>query len=234
MSWYASIRRRPAGQYVLGVIAALFAAAAVAVHFWQVGTSQTVVAGGGAKPASVTTVHQAGSDAFQLGLLGFAAVFALATVFYGRLSSITLPGGIGIKLTPQQKEQASKAVARQARARASQPAAQAAAGKPGRAAPPPQPRLVHLPVLAATPGAPDQARILQATNDTVEVSALAAQHTAETAETLLRLARTSPDSLRVMAETMGLPQQQWPQILTGVIPDGVWDVLAGHALDQIP
>jgi hypothetical protein len=219
-TWVRKVLQGPRGRFVLAAIAVLFAAAAVFVHFYRTGTSVTTFSGLGPL-ARTTSAHVAGSDSFQLGLLGFAAVFTLAGVFYGRLSAITLPGGIGIKLTPEQQQQATAAVARRAGVRAQRPPAQ-------------RPLMLHLTSMAETPaaGAPEQ--VLQATADTVAGAAQAAQHTATLAEAMLRLARTSPDGLRVMAETIGIPQEEWTQLLTGTIPPGVWDTLADRALDQVP
>lgn len=218
--WARRLLHGPRGRLVLAVVAVLFAAAAIFVHFYRTGTTVVAVSGLG-PPVRTTSVHTAGSDSFQLGLLAVAAVFTLAAVFYGRLSSITLPGGIGIKLTPEQRQQASAAVAHQAGLRVRRPAAQ-------------RPRMFHLTSMAETPGAADPQEAMAATTDTVAGAAQAAQHTAEYAEAMLRLARTSPDGLRVMAEAIGIPEQDWTQLLTGTIPPGVWNALADRALDQIP
>jgi hypothetical protein len=220
---------------ILAVAAVLFTAAFISVHFWQTGTSVTVVQT--TVPASVktTTVHSAGSGSFQLGLLGFAAVFALAAIFYGRLSSITLPGGIGIKLTPEQKQQASQALARQTLARAAQPGAQPGAPAQFGATEPPRqpPHVLRLAAMAKTDGAADPGEVNEVASATVAQSATASQHTTDLAETMLQLARTSPDALRVLAEQLRIPREQWSQVLTGMIPDEVWDTLAARALDQV-
>jgi hypothetical protein len=228
-----TLKRWLTARYVLATAAVLFIAAAVTVHVWKAGTSVSVVSATPSSPAKTTTVHATGSDTFQLGLLGFAAVFILATVFYGRLSQITLPGGIGIKLNPEQKQQASEALARQAQARAAQPAAQAAAPGQVKQVLVKQPRILQLPVMAAASAAGDHQQVLQATHDTVKDAALAAQRTADYAETLLRLARTSPDACRTMAEALDIPPQDWSQMLTGVITPEAWDRLAKRALDEV-
>lgn len=231
--WLTALKGWLTARPILAVMALLFFAAAITVHLWKSGTSVSVVSATPSSPAKTTTIHAAGSDAFQLGLLGFAAVFTLATVFYNRLSSITLPGGIGIKLDPEQKKQASEALARQAQARADQPAAQAADSGRMQQVLSEQPRILQLPVMAAAPAAGDHQQVLQATHDTVKDAALAAQRTTDYAETLLRLAHTSPDTCRAMAEALDIPPQDWSQILTGVISPEVWDRLAKRALDEV-
>jgi hypothetical protein len=239
-----SARRRPGKQRwatrrwartILAVAAVLFAVAVITVHFWRTGTSLTVVQTTAPASVTTTTVHSAGSDAFQLGLLGFAAVFALAAIFYGRLSSITLPGGIGIKLTPEQKQQASQALARQALARtahpSTQPGAPAEFGATELQKEPPH--VLRLAAMAKAPAAADAEEVTEVAGATVAQSALASQHATDLAQTMLQLARTSPDALRVMAEQLKIPQDQWSQLLTGTITDEVWDTLAARALDQV-
>lgn len=222
---------KPWARYILAGAAVLFALVAVTLHFWKTGTSVTVVSAG-STPVKTTTVHAAASDSFQLGLLGFAAVFALAAIFYNRLSAITLPGGIGIKLTPEQKEQASQALARRTVARTTPPAPQPGA-PPAFGAAEPQPRALRLAELARTPAAAGDAEVQQVTKETVAQSALASQHTTDYAEALLRLAKTSPDSFRIMAQQLGIPAQEWPRLMAGVISDDVWNRLADRALDQV-
>jgi hypothetical protein len=231
--WLKTLKGLLTARPILAVLALLFAAAAITVHLWKSGTSVTVVSATASSPARTTTVHAAGSDAFQLGLLGFAAVFALATAFYNRLSQITLPGGIGIKLDPEQKQQASEALARQAQARADQPAAEVAAADHVQEALARQPRILQLPLMAAAPSAGDHAQVLRATGDTVKDAALAAQRTTDYAEALLRLAHTSPETCRAMCEALGIPPDEWSQVLTGVIPPQVWDRLAKRAFDEV-
>lgn len=222
---------KPWARYILAGAAVLFALVAVTLHFWKTGTSVTVVSAG-STPVKTTTVHAAASDSFQLGLLGFAAVFALAAIFYSRLSSITLPGGIGIKLTPDQKQQASQALARQTVARTSPAVAQPGAPA-GFGAAEQQPRALRLAEMAKSPAAADDVEVQQVTEQTVAQSALASQHTTDYAEALLRLAKTSPDSFRIMAQQLGIPVQEWPRLTAGVITDDVWNTLADHALDQV-
>jgi hypothetical protein len=224
---------KPWARYVLAGAAVLFVVVAVTVHFWKLGTSVTIVSSNSPAAVRTTTVHAAGSDAFQLGMLGFAAVFGLSAIFFSRLSSITLPGGIGIKLTPEQKQQASQALARQVSARANQPAAKATTPGAAEQLLRQQPAMLRLPVMAAAPAATNPAEVVQATSDTVELASMASQHTTDLAETLLRLARTSPEALRVMATEIGIPENEWSQLLTGVIPGELWDRLASRALDRV-
>jgi hypothetical protein len=227
--------KQPWGRHILTGAAVAFAAVAVTLHFWKTGTSVTVVSATAAGPVQTTTVHAAASDSFQLGMLGFAAVFALAAIFYGRLSQITLPGGIGIKLTPEQKQQASQALARRTLARSSalvpQPAAPAGFGAAEKHAP--APHVLVLAEMAKAPAAADGAEVRQVASDTVTQASMASQHTTDLAETLLRLARTSPEAFRVMAQELDVPAQDWPQLMAGAVPDEVWNELADHALDQV-
>lgn len=115
----------PWGRWLIAIAAALFAIAAVVVHFWRVATSVTVVTSTHPAAVKTTTVHSVGSVPLQLGLAGFAAVFALAAAFYDRVTAITLPGGAGIQLAPAQREAASEAVAAAVRSRAANLAAAA-------------------------------------------------------------------------------------------------------------
>jgi hypothetical protein len=67
----------------------------------------------------------------------------------------------------------------------------------------------------------------------VQDAALAAQRTTDYAETLLRLAHTTPETCRAMCEALGIPPDEWPQVLTGVIPPDAWDRIAKRALDEV-
>jgi hypothetical protein len=50
---------------------------------------------------------------------------------------------------------------------------------------------------------------------------------------LLRLARMSPDSFRDIAEAWEINSRWWPQIMSGTIPQPVWETLADRALDEV-
>jgi hypothetical protein len=92
-----------------------------AIEFPSTSTTQTTTSApassattqGGAAPADgtvTTNVNATGSDALDLGLLGTSALFALMAAFYTRISSVTLPGGLGFALTAPDAQKLTKKV----------------------------------------------------------------------------------------------------------------------------
>ncbi|MGH3407029.1 MAG: hypothetical protein ACRDRJ_31685 [Streptosporangiaceae bacterium] len=171
-----------------------------------------------------------GSAVFLLAGLAF---LLMAVTGY-RITSLTLPGGSGVTFAPrlsqEQRTAASQAVAKEIRNRARQPVNQAAQAANLQALMQAQPRMLHLAIRAAAPQAWAAHQIQQDTEVVAQVAALAAQCVTRDAEGLLRLARTSPDALPEVAQAWGIPQAEWPRLMTGEISQGVWDILAHRAV----
>jgi hypothetical protein len=239
---------------VLAAMAIVFLAATLALRMAELETSVTIettqnstaavptpsepesAGRPGSPPSSststkTTTVRGTGSDALELGLIGFATLLALMAIFYDRLSEISGPG-FGIKLAPTQKRDASEAVARRTRARVQQPAATASLRPLEWPALRQQPAMFRLAMMASSAAPQQTDAVLDATQEVVEQSSQATLRTIDYAESLLRLAQTSPESLRAVAEAWGIPEAEWLPLMTGTIPTGLWDRLADRALTE--
>lgn len=225
----------PWGRWLVAIAAALFAIAVVVVHFWRVATSVTVVTSTHPAAVKTTTVHSVGSVPLQLGFAGFAAVFALAAVFYDRVTAITLPGGVGIQLSPPQREAASEAVAVAVRGRAATLASAARRANNVQELDllAQQQPVTRLAVMAAAPMPVPRELALDATEETARRTAEATQRATSYAQTLLRLAQASPDSLRATAEAWGIKRADWSLVMAGEISPGLWHTLAERALDDV-
>jgi hypothetical protein len=177
--------------------------------------------------ASVVTAVNRGkaSDTLALGLLGFAAVLILAAAFYGRITTITFPGGGSVSLTPEQQQNARKAVAKKVGERTRH-----VHGDSGERV---EPGVYKLAAWALSSTGEDADAVSATAADAVEKSSHATQIVISRAQMLLGLGRVSPDALGHAAEAWGISRREWQSILDGTIPRSVWERLAERALDEV-
>lgn len=171
---------------------------------------------------TTTSTKGTGSDTLILGLLALAAFFALIAVYYGRISSITFPGGAVIALNTTD---ASNAVASKIRSSA-EPAARS--GKDSTDEP-----AAHLAGLAAAAGrseGPDE--VLNATEKAAQQAGQATVSTIQKAQALLRLAQRDPYAFQALASEWEIPSAESAPVLAGHITGELWSRLAGRSLQE--
>jgi hypothetical protein len=171
---------------------------------------------------TTTSTKGTGSDTLILGLLALAAFFALIAVYYGRIASITFPGGAVIALNTTD---ASSAVASKIRSSAEAAARSGEDSTDGPAA--------HLAGLAAAPnrrgGADD---VLNATEKAAQQAGQATISTIQKAQALLRLAERDPYAFQALASEWKIPSAESVPVLAGHITSDLWSRLAERSLAE--
>lgn len=182
---------------------------------------------------TTTSVKTTGSDTLELGFLGLAALFLLVAVFYDRLTEISGPGGIGIKLSTEQQSNMSEAVAQVGGERTRKRAAltpdviRQQLQQSGN--PPP----FHLAMMARIDQTQSLDDVVRVTQETIDTGGKATILATSYAETLLRLAASSPDSLRALARAWDIPDEELGTLVVGRIGDRLRRRLAARALDEV-
>jgi hypothetical protein len=175
---------------------------------------------------TTTTVSNSGSDALELGLLGFAGLLILLAIFYDRLSKIVGPGGFELDLTPTTAKHAGTILAGELSKRSG-----AAVDRAGRS-----PRAIaaldsnsqlHRLVRSGGRGQADVSAIIESA---ARVVAQAGSQMTRYAQDLLRRADDAK-SLTAFARTLGINDpDEIADLEVGVIRDSVWRRLADRAL----
>lgn len=179
-----------------------------------------------------TRVDSTAGDTLVVALLGAAGVLLLFAAFGGRLSEFGLFGA-SFKLSPEDRQRVTRAVARRARHLAAvfaeradaEPALLQLAAAPARASGP-----LRLMVMARGQQHlwPE---ILEAHSRMADQTAAATARAMSDAETLLVIGHTAPDSLRAFAQPWDLTEEDLQALRAGELPDGVLDKVADRALD---
>ncbi len=174
----------------------------------------------------VTKTNSSATDAVEVALISFVALFILMAMFYNRLSSITGPG-IVLGLSPAQKHSGAQIAAKVVATRVHSLTPRDPNLKMEDVA-----ALGRLPVMALRNRAYDPDEIQRSTEHITDTTARVTELTLALADRLMRL-RDSPDALEAEALALEISPSDIDMLKRGIVPHHVWERLAQHSLTQV-